>query len=162
MKTISSNDYIFVSFLCGYITMPWGDQIGLGQAVRRVMEYHNIKNKFGSIHPDLEREGYTGVKVTDTGFIFLRSNQCWLFIVRNKTELIANILFQFWVKRILLRKKRKLLMIRIFWGRRGSWVWWRILRWRFWSQPLLQLPITWVSLHLRHFNQQLGLSFVMS
>ena len=64
------------------------DKIGMGQAVRRVMEYRTIKNKFGSIHPDLEREGYTGVKVTDTGFVFLRSNQGWLSIVRNKTELI--------------------------------------------------------------------------
>ena len=70
------------------------DQIGMGQAVRRVMEYPTIKNKFGSIHPDLEREGYTGVKVTDTGFQFLKKTQGWLFIVRNKAELITNILIQ--------------------------------------------------------------------
>jgi hypothetical protein len=80
------------------------DQIGLGQSVRRVMKYRTIKNKFGSIHPDLEREGYTGVKVTDTGLLFLRSNQGWLFIVRNKAELMTNILFQCGMKRILLRK----------------------------------------------------------
>ena len=35
------------------------DQTGMGQAVRRVMEYRTIKNKFASIHPDLEKEGYT-------------------------------------------------------------------------------------------------------
>ena len=51
------------------------DKIGMGQAVRRVMEYRTIKNMFGYIHPDLKREGYTGVEVTDTGFLFLRSTQ---------------------------------------------------------------------------------------
>ena len=69
------------------------DKTGIGQAVRRVMEYKTIKNKFGSIHPDLEREGYTGVKVTNTGFRFIKNTQGWLIIVRNKAELIANILF---------------------------------------------------------------------
>ena len=51
------------------------DQIGTGQAVRRVMTYRTIKNKFDSIHPDLEKKGYTGVKVTDAGFQFLREAQ---------------------------------------------------------------------------------------
>ena len=51
------------------------DQTGMGQAVRRVMEYRTIKNKFASIHPDLEKEGFTGVKVTDTGFLFLKNSQ---------------------------------------------------------------------------------------
>ena len=51
------------------------DQTGLGQAVRRVMKYYTIKNKFSSINPDLEKNGYTGVKVTDTGFQFLKNNQ---------------------------------------------------------------------------------------
>ena len=68
------------------------DQIGMGQAVRRVMEYSTIKNKFGSINP--EKEGFTGMKVTDTGFLFLKRNQGWLFIIRNKAELRANTLFQ--------------------------------------------------------------------
>ena len=51
------------------------DQTGMGQAVRRVMEYKTIKNKFSSIHPDLKKKGYTGVKVTDTGFLFLKNSQ---------------------------------------------------------------------------------------
>ena len=51
------------------------DKIGLGQAVRRVMNYRTIKNMFDSVHPDLEKEGFTGVEVTDTGFQFLRKTQ---------------------------------------------------------------------------------------
>ena len=70
------------------------DEIGLGQAVRKVMEYRTIKNKFGSIHRDLGNKGFTGVKVTTTGFLFLRNNQGWLFIFRHKTELSANTFFQ--------------------------------------------------------------------
>ena len=50
-------------------------QTGMGQAVRRVMEYRTIKNKFASIHPDLKKEGFTGVKVTDTGLLFLKNSQ---------------------------------------------------------------------------------------
>ena len=51
------------------------DKTGIGQAVSRVMEYRTIKNKFSSIHPDLKKKGYTGVKVTDTGFLFLKNSQ---------------------------------------------------------------------------------------
>ena len=69
------------------------DEIGLGQAVRKVMEYRTIKNKFGSIHRDLGNKGFTGVKVTTTGFLFLRNNQGLSFIVR-QTELTAINFFQ--------------------------------------------------------------------
>ena len=46
--------------------------LGMGVAIRRVMEYVTIKNKFISVHPDLAMLGVTGVQVMEHGLCFLR------------------------------------------------------------------------------------------
>ena len=47
------------------------DKIGMGEAIRKVMEYVTIKNRFGSVHTDLAEIGITEVKVTDKGLQFV-------------------------------------------------------------------------------------------
>ena len=47
------------------------DQIRMEGAIRKVMEYVTIKNKFGSVHADLAEIGITEVKVTDKGLQFV-------------------------------------------------------------------------------------------
>ena len=44
------------------------DEIGLGNAIRMVLEYRTLKGKFGYVNPDLKKIGITGVDVTDEGF----------------------------------------------------------------------------------------------
>ena len=51
------------------------DKMGMGAAIRLVMTNNKIRGKFESIHPDLEKEGYSGVEVTDEGFKFARKNE---------------------------------------------------------------------------------------
>ena len=51
------------------------DKMGMGAAIRLVMRDTKIRGKFDSIHPDLEKEGYSGVEVTDEGFKFVRKNE---------------------------------------------------------------------------------------
>ena len=51
------------------------ENIELGPAIRLVMTHSKIKGKFDSIHPDLEKMGFTGVEVTDQGFRFVRNSQ---------------------------------------------------------------------------------------
>ena len=48
------------------------DKMGMGVAIRRVMEYVTIKNKFTSVHPDLAMLGVTGVQVMEHGLCFVR------------------------------------------------------------------------------------------
>lgn len=48
------------------------DKIGMGVAIRRVMEYVSIKKKFVSVHPALAMLGVTGVEVMEHGLCFLR------------------------------------------------------------------------------------------
>jgi hypothetical protein len=52
------------------------DKIGMGNAVRKVMEYKTIRGKFASVHTDLEKKGITGLEVTDDqGFLFVGYNK---------------------------------------------------------------------------------------
>ena len=47
------------------------DKIGMGEAIRRVMEYVTIKNKFSSVHPALAMLGVTEVQVMEHGLHFV-------------------------------------------------------------------------------------------
>ena len=51
------------------------DNIGMGEAIKRVKEYVSIKNKFGSVHEDLAMLGITEVEVTAYGFHFVGYNK---------------------------------------------------------------------------------------
>ena len=51
------------------------EKIELGPAIRLVMTHSKINGKFDSIHPDLEKMGFTGVEVTDYGFRFVKSSE---------------------------------------------------------------------------------------
>ena len=44
---------------------------GLGPAIRRAMEHHEIRDKFTSICPELEEMGVTRLEVTDLGLQFV-------------------------------------------------------------------------------------------
>ena len=47
----------------------------MGKAIRKVLEYKTIRDKFSSIHPDLAEMGFSGVEVTDEGFRFVRNTE---------------------------------------------------------------------------------------
>ena len=47
------------------------NKMGMGEAIRKVMEYVTIKNKFGSVNTELAEIGITEVKVTDHGLQFV-------------------------------------------------------------------------------------------
>ena len=49
------------------------DKIGVGKAIKKVLEYKTIRDKFSSVHPDLAKMGFSGVEVTDGGFKFIRN-----------------------------------------------------------------------------------------
>ena len=44
---------------------------GLGPAIRRAMEHHEIRDKFSGVCPELEQMGVTRVEVTDQGLKFV-------------------------------------------------------------------------------------------
>ena len=46
-------------------------KIGMGEAIRKVMEYRTIKNKFSSVHPALAMLGVTEVQVMEHGLHFV-------------------------------------------------------------------------------------------
>ena len=48
------------------------DKIGLGEAIKMVMNYETIRTKFESVHPDLEKIGIARVEVTEDGLCFVR------------------------------------------------------------------------------------------
>ena len=47
------------------------DEIGMGKAIKMVLEYRTVLGKFESLHPDLGRIGIPSVDVTDEGFQFV-------------------------------------------------------------------------------------------
>ena len=47
---------------------PSSDKIG--EAIREVMNYHNIRGMFNSVHPDLINLGVTKVEIGDKGLKF--------------------------------------------------------------------------------------------
>ena len=48
-----------------------GEKIsGLGQAVRKVLDFHTIRGKFDGINPELLNLGFCKIEVTDIGFHF--------------------------------------------------------------------------------------------
>ena len=51
------------------------DEIGMGKAIKMVIEYRTLRGKFDSVHPDLERIGIPRVDVTDEGFKFVGYNE---------------------------------------------------------------------------------------
>ena len=46
----------------------------MGLNIRKVLRHWTIKDKFSSVHPELEAMGITAVKVGDSGFIFHRKD----------------------------------------------------------------------------------------
>ena len=46
----------------------------LGAAIKEVIQYHTIRGKFSSVHPDLAAEGITRVEVGEEGLHFIKSN----------------------------------------------------------------------------------------
>ena len=51
------------------------DKIGMGNAIRRVLSYYTIRDRFSSIHPDLADIGFSRVEVTEEGFRFIRNTE---------------------------------------------------------------------------------------
>ena len=49
------------------------DDIGLGNAIRRVIKYYTLRGNFDSVHPELQKIGITRVEVTEEGFFFIRN-----------------------------------------------------------------------------------------
>ena len=45
---------------------------GFGSAIRRVLDFHNIRGKFNGIKPDLKELGFLKIEVTDDGFHFVK------------------------------------------------------------------------------------------
>ena len=46
----------------------------LGAAIKEAIQYHTIRGKFSSVHPDLMAEGITRVEVGKEGLHFIRDN----------------------------------------------------------------------------------------
>ena len=44
---------------------------GMGPAIRRAMEHHEIRDKFSGVCPELEQMGVTRVEVTNLGLKFV-------------------------------------------------------------------------------------------
>ena len=46
--------------------------LGLGKAIRKVMNFGKISGKFSAVNQDLKKIGISRVEVTEEGFIFKR------------------------------------------------------------------------------------------
>ena len=47
----------------------------LGTAIKEIIQYYTIRDKFSSVHPDLAAEGITRVEVGEEGLHFIKSNE---------------------------------------------------------------------------------------
>ena len=46
------------------------EEAPIGPSLKRVLKYWTVRDKFNSVHPDLEMEGVTKIEVNDQGLLF--------------------------------------------------------------------------------------------
>ena len=71
----SCTDSAITSYKCKYAVQGMllnvdPNVLGLGKAIRKVMNFGKINGKFSAVHQDLQKIGIFRVEVTDEGFIF--------------------------------------------------------------------------------------------